>query len=327
MNHVLGLFPSLDGVGGIERAGRSAWGAIAGDECFAISFDGSKPKAIAQTLARKWPVRTILVWHIGMLKLLPFARAGEARVVLVLHGIEAWRPVSCAVAKLLDRVDLFLTVSDFTWRRFLEFHPERRSATHVTVPLGLGSPVEKSVVAPSSVPSVLMLSRAMLSESYKGHGAVVAEWKRVVVSVPSARLRIVGPSDMREDLLALAEKNGVAQAVEITGMVSEDEKLRHLEESRCMALPSAGEGFGLVYLEAMRLGRPCLVSTLDAGREVVGSTGLAVNPANGEELAAALVRLLTPGSEWDAWSASSRQRYEANFTEGHFHERLLAALA
>jgi glycosyltransferase involved in cell wall biosynthesis len=83
-----------------------------------------------------------------------------------------------------------------------------------------------------------------------------------------------------------------------------------------------------VYLEAMRMGRPCVVSTADAGREVVcPEGGLAVDPADSAQLGAALLRSLTPGSEWDTWSAGGRKRYETGYTEEHFRGRLLAALA
>ena len=99
-------------------------------------------------------------------------------------------------------------------------------------------------------------------------------------------------------------------------------------EARCLALPSRGEGFGLVYLEAMRLGRPCLASTVDAGREVVNppEAGLAVDPENLTAISDAIVRLLTPGAEWQAWSQSAKARYESEFTAKHFEERLLLTL-
>src|SRR6185369_351165 len=95
------------------------------------------------------------------------------------------------------------------------------------------------------------------------------------------------------------------------------------------ALPICrSEGFGLVYLEAMRAGRPCLVSTLDAGREVVNppEAGLAADPADRQALAAALCRLITPGAEWDRWSEQARLRYEGQFTARHFQERLVKAV-
>ena len=120
----------------------------------------------------------------------------------------------------------------------------------------------------------------------------------------------------------------IAHAKTFLGAVSEERKVQLLLSASCLALPSRGEGFGLVYLEAMRLGRPCLVSNLDAGREVVEppKAGLAVDPADTSELGSALIRLLTPGPEWDQWSIQSRQHFEANFTAERFQSRLASAL-
>ncbi|MGH7135613.1 MAG: glycosyltransferase, partial [Pirellulales bacterium] len=100
-----------------------------------------------------------------------------------------------------------------------------------------------------------------------------------------------------------------------------------LAGARCLAMPSRGEGFGLVYLEAMRLGRPCLVSDGDAGREVVNApeAGLAVDTRDLDGVADALVRLLSGGDQWQSWSAAARRRYEQNFTAEHFQRRLRGA--
>jgi glycosyltransferase involved in cell wall biosynthesis len=75
------------------------------------------------------------------------------------------------------------------------------------------------------------------------------------------------------------------------------------------------------------VGRPCLVSTLDAGREVVNppEAGLGADPGNPQALAEATCRLLTPGSEWDRWSLQARYRYERQFTAERFQQRLMGA--
>src|SRR3569833_1161051 len=149
LSGVLGLFPSLSGIGGVEGAGRIAWNAaasVAGGEAHVFCYGapvshqdvgsgtvhhaGTQAMAVIRASSRKWPVRLILVWHIGMLKLLPFVRARGARVALFLLGFVAWRRPSPATARLLRNVDLFLTNSDFTWTRFLEFHPEWGGAVH-----------------------------------------------------------------------------------------------------------------------------------------------------------------------------------------------------
>jgi hypothetical protein len=54
--------------------------------------------------------------------------------------------------------------------------------------------------------------------------------------------------------------------------------------------------------------------------------GLACDPGNLDDLAAATARLLTDGPEWEAWSVNALQRYNARFTAAQFQERLRAAL-
>ena len=78
----------------------------------------------------------------------------------------------------------------------------------------------------------------------------------------------------------------------------------------------------------MRMGRPCIVSRMDAGTEVVNppEAGLAVDLSRPAETAAAVVRLLTPGADWDRMAAAARCRYESRFTAAHYEQRLLGSL-
>ena len=63
------------------------------------------------------------------------------------------------------------------------------------------------------------------------------------------------------------------------------------DRASIFCMPSSGEGFGLVYLEAMQRGCVCVVSDRDAAREVVGDTGFIVGLENEDELADAIRRL------------------------------------
>jgi phosphatidyl-myo-inositol dimannoside synthase len=273
----------------------------------------------------------VLVWHIRLLKLLPFFRRLRAKVALFLHGTEAWARQDRLTQLLLRRVDLFLSSSDYTWRRFAGANPRFAQAPQRTTHLGIGTPLPGPAPDPAveGPPSALMVGRLASVDDYKGHREVIGAWPGVVERVPGAELWIAGEGDLRGDLQRLAAARGVAGRVRFWGRVTEAQKEALLARARCLALPSRGEGFGLVYLEAMRLGRPCLVSTADAGREVVAppGAGLAADPADPGALAGALGRLLTGGPEWAAWSAAARARYEARFTARHFQERLTTALA
>jgi phosphatidylinositol alpha-1,6-mannosyltransferase len=348
---LLGLFPPLgEGcVGGIQASGRLAWDALrrhggrsahlfvcggsiepgAADRRSAIRRGGTRLGAVARASRTRWSAGTVLVWHVGLLKLLPFFRLSRARVVVFLHGVEAWRPLDWLTRRLLRRVDLFLTNSDHTWGRFLERHPALGRPAHATVHLGVGEPLPGPTPPPAPAPAALMLARLARGEAYKGHREVIAAWPEVRRRVPGAELWLAGDGDLRRELETWVGGLPQAAHVRFLGRVSEAEKERLLARCRCLALPSRGEGFGLVYAEAMRMGRPCLVSTADAGREVVGppGCGLAVDPRSPAEVAAALGRLLTAGPEWDRWSRQARARYEARFTAAHFQARLLEAMS
>jgi phosphatidyl-myo-inositol dimannoside synthase len=346
---LLGLFPTLacQKIGGVETSGRVAWQGIMDyglrSAClFCFGSKGEEPNdegdghtvyaaskfgAVVAALGRRWPAHLALVWHLDLLKLLPFFRIPDARVVLFLHGVEAWRAQDWLTRTFLRRVDLFLSNSDHTWQRFLSFHPRLSDALHRTVHLGIGSPIG-AVPVPAQQPATLMLGRLCRGEDYKGHREMIAAWPLVQKRIPDAELWIAGDGDLRQDLEETVRACGLEGQIRFWGQVSEGEKQNLLARARCLALPSRAEGFGLVYAEGMRMGRPCLVSTADAGQEVVNppEAGLAADPVDLEAIAQAVCRLLTLGPEWDRWSLQARHRYKTHFTAEQFHQRLVAAL-
>ena len=347
---MLGMFAGLSLYGGIPASGLLAWEKMLetfnGPQqlhlfCYAqrqdvdtydvpvpAMFAWGRLKASIAALSRRWPVQTVLVWHIGLLKLLPFLRIFNARVILFLHGTEIWRYRSWLDRVCLRQVDLFLTNSDFTWRQFVQANPSYSSAPHRTVHLGIGSALAEGTPAPAPPPAALMIGRMDKSDDYKGHRELISAWPAVVARMPDAELWIAGDGDLREELEQLAAARAPQHTIRFFGRVSEEKKQEMIAQCRCLALPSRAEGFGLVYLEAMRVGRPCLVSTLDAGREVINppEAGLAVDLDNAENLVGAVCELLQSGPRWDAWSVNARRRYQNTFTAAHFQERLISAL-
>jgi phosphatidylinositol alpha-1,6-mannosyltransferase len=287
----------------------------------------SKAGAAIESLKLRGWGEQIVFWHLDLVKLLPFIGGGGRRKYLFLHGVECWRPLDGFTSRLMDRIDMFLTNSEFTWNRFAEIHPRWKNASHRTVWLGVGIP-EFSVEPPGKIPAAIIIGRMNATEDYKGHRELIAAWPLVIDRIPDAELWIVGDGNAAADLKSLASAGSASAQIRFFGPVSEEEKQRLLRQSRCLVLPSRGEGFGLVYLEAMRLGRPCLSSVHDAGQEVIAppQSGLAVEPGDAHALAEAVAELLKPDCRWQQWSANAKCRYEAEFTAAHFQQRLADAL-
>jgi phosphatidylinositol alpha-1,6-mannosyltransferase len=332
-----------DGVfGGVQLSGRIARDALSRSDrtlrsvCYrnpaesaSAHFGCTDSKLDAARLAgaaRKY-ADSILVWHADMLKLLPLVRRTDTKTFLFLHGIECWGRAGRLSDALFGFVDVFLTNSSHTWSRFVQNNPRWSNSSHRVVPLGTGC-IESCPPPPAALPSAVIIGRMERDENYKGHKELLRAWPLVLKRIPEAQLHVIGAGQLESELKTMAASLYISESVKFLGKVSDEERSKEIQQARCLLLPSRGEGFGLVYLEAMRYARPCLVSTLDAGREVVSppEAGLAVDPENISAVAESAIRLLSSGAEWDSWSARAKSLYDSNFTAAHFQQRLLAAL-
>ena len=130
----------------------------------------------------------------------------------------------------------------------------------------------------------------------KNTGTLLAALPAVARAIPGARLRVVGGGPRLPALRRRARGLGIGERVDFLGALAGDDALRsEYAAADCFCLPSLQEGFGIVFLEAMAAGLPVVAGRRAAVPEVVadGETGILVNPESEEEVAAALVRLLT----------------------------------
>jgi phosphatidylinositol alpha-1,6-mannosyltransferase len=90
-------------------------------------------------------------------------------------------------------------------------------------------------------------------------------------------------------------------------------------------MPSRGEGFGLVYIEAMRQGVPVIASIHDGAREVNvdGETGYNVDLDQSGELTARLITLLSHPVLRHRMGAAGQQRWHEHFRLACLRSRLL----
>ena len=114
---------------------------------------------------------------------------------------------------------------------------------------------------------------------------------------PAARLRrgeegdarpeldIAGRGPLEPALRALAHELGIADSVRFLGYVARSRSA--IERSAVVVVPSMGEGFGMVALEAMERARPVIAAEIGGLGELVrdGETGLLVPPGEAEPLA------------------------------------------
>jgi phosphatidyl-myo-inositol dimannoside synthase len=247
----------------------------------------------------------------------------RAPYLLVLLGIEAWRRLSWDRARAVRGAAAVLAISRHTLERARPFCPGLERAR--VVPLALADrapagPVDRALVARLGEGYVLIVGRMDPRERYKGHDELLA----ALAAVPGARLVVAGEGEDRPRLEALAAALGLGERVTFTGFVGEATLAELYRRCAVFAMPSRGEGFGLVYLEAMRAGKPCIAARGGAAEEVVvdGETGLLVAADDTAELAAALARLLAAPDPAQRLGEAGRRRFLRDFTAERFRERL-----
>jgi phosphatidylinositol alpha-1,6-mannosyltransferase len=253
---------------------------------------------------------------------------------VLLCGIEVWDPTLSADRKSALRAAVSrIAISGYTAARVSRAHPDIGRVS--VCPLALLpranelAVYDSGLVGQMSQLSVLVIGRMSIAERYKGHDELLECWPEVIHYVPGAQLVIVGRGDDVERLRAKAANLEIADHVLFTGFVS-DATLDALRRTASIfALPSRGEGFGLVYLEAMRAGLPCIGGTEDAAGDVIsdGNTGSLVDPRDRGALASAIVRLLRSPEMRAVYGMAGKRRFEEEFTFERYCNRLRSVLA
>jgi phosphatidyl-myo-inositol dimannoside synthase len=247
-------------------------------------------------------VDVIYCGHINMMPVaVLLARLSGASLWLQIHGIDAWEQPSRLIQWSVSQADLVTAVSRYTRRRFLSWAsvaPEKIKVLPNTIHDRF-SPGPKSLAlldrfSLHGKKVLLTVSRLAASERYKGHDRVINALPRVLAICPDARYLVVGDGDDRPRLEDLAHRKGVADKVIFAGHVAEDELVDHFRLGDVFVMPSSGEGFGIVYLQAAACGTQLIAGKIDGSVDALadGALGRLVDPHDEHALADAIADAL-----------------------------------
>jgi glycosyltransferase involved in cell wall biosynthesis len=136
--------------------------------------------------------------------------------------------------------------------------------------------------------------------NYKSPDLLVKAMPQILRKSPHTRLIIAGGGPLFAELERLVKELNLADAVRITGSISNDEKILYYNAADVFVLPStnSGESFGIVLLEAASAGLTIVVSSLSTFRAFIkdGYNGLVAEMGNVNSLAEKINQLLTDPS-------------------------------
>ncbi|MDX1482703.1 MAG: glycosyltransferase family 4 protein [Woeseiaceae bacterium] len=192
------------------------------------------------------------------------------------------------------------------------FALDERSVTVAPMGVDLHERFTPQRDAPPQEDSVLFVGRLTAE---KGCSHLIDAVARVRQRRPGIRLIIVGDGPLRTALTAQAHSLGIADRVRFEGAVPQHRLPAYYASAALGVVPSVSEGFGLTIVEAMGCGCPVLASDLPAIRDIVEHerTGLLATPADPEDLATGIDRLLSDRALAAALARAARDRVVENF--------------
>jgi len=214
---------------------------------------------------------------------------------------------------LLDRVDARIAVSESARATAQHYAP----GDYEVIPNGV-------LIPPVAEPgdrdhTVLFVGR---QERRKGLPVLLRAWPDVHRRT-GARLKIVGADPLAVRLLMTRSHH--PEGVDVLGFLSQEELTRELLRAKVMAAPSLGsESFGMVLTRAFACATPVVASDIRGYREVMSDeAGLLVPPDDPQQLADALVELLTDEQRRRLLGANARLIAEEQYDWDGIARRLL----
>ncbi len=357
---IIGLFPELQSSGGVQRVGRHIAAALAeyakqsgadyrflslndppglhSDAVGACRFDFSgyeraKGRFLIAALGASAPGHTVVISahpNLAPLALAMRVVAPRLRSVVHTHGIEVWNRLDWLRSWALRAADLVLAPSIDTTKKVIEVQGvSREKVKHL--PWGLDPEFRADLSANSKDPAprlanqkiVLAVGRMAKAERYKGIDIIIAALPQTLEAVPDLQFVVVGDGDDRSRLEHLASYSGLADRVHFLGDLPQNELIATYLRCSVFVLPSRGEGFGLVFLEAMALGRPVVGPSYGAPAEFIqhGQHGLLVDPESPKAVAAALIKLLTSPERASQMGQAAKQWVSSEYSYERFRDK------
>lgn len=281
--------------------------------CSTICCSGSKWKFCVQALrlAKSGVASTSIVGHVALAPVAWILHVFGLiqHYVVILHGIEAWHQLPLLQRFAIRRATTTIATTRYTAREFCFFNGP--VANCVTIPLAcdLRQPAARPAARAANT-RILTVCRLSASDRYKGVDTVLHAMRIACDRKFAVTLDVVGDGDDRRRLEDLSRLLGVDDSVRFHGSLSDEELGLLFSQSHIFVMPSRKEGFGIVFLEAMCAGLPCIGANHGGTPEVIdhGENGFLIEYGDVAQLAFYLGELLAGPGLYEKMSNAARRR-------------------
>ncbi|QNA44975.1 glycosyltransferase family 4 protein [Lacibacter sediminis] len=303
------------------------------------AFKGKKLQFVLWAIKQSLQQDVIVLGHLNLAPIAVLLKmiAPKKKLIIICHGVEVFEPVSGFKKKALQQADHVLAVSSFTKDKLVTkqgLSNEKIMVFPNTIDPFFNFPVDFAkpgylqqrygIAAHEKV--ILTLTRLNSNEGYKGYDTLVTVLPELLKQNIPFKYILAGKADATElqRMNTLIKSLGLEQQVMMPGFIADKEITDHYLLADVFVMPSKGEGFGIVYTEAMACGLPVIAGNKDGSTEALqfGELGTLIDPDSADELKEALVKVLHEQHE----PLQVQQRMLEYFSFEKFKERLKTVL-
>ncbi len=281
-----------------------------------LNFNGFNNNPFLFGLSTIWnsfSSNVIVISHLNLSLFALIAKLVNPRlkIIVQLHGIEAWANLSGVQERLLNQANKILAVSEFTRNMVLSKYPKLRDKIIVfNNSLNGIAKYEFNELERNKFRSklnledhqklIITIGRLLNTEAYKGYDKTIEAISRLQNN--NVVFHIIGKSEEIEKLRIqnLINKNNLQTQVKLIGFVNDDELKWYYQAADLFVMPSKGEGFGLVFIDAMANGLRVIGGNADGSVDAISSfsESYLVNPDDVNEIANSISIALN--SKWSS---------------------------
>jgi len=225
------------------------------------------------------------------------------RYIILFYGVEAWNTFSESRKAALKEASSVICISEFTKSKMIAQVPELTNKVFVLPPT-VDSQFFEIRPKPAHLLKrygirqedkvILTVARLEKKEGYKGYYQILGIMPFILSGFPQAKYIIVGGGNDLDNIKMNTSGAGLGNSVIFSGHIRDDELPDYYNLCDVFIMPSRGEGFGIVFLEALACGKPVIAGNKDASKEALlnGEVGILLDPADSSSIADWIIRIL-----------------------------------
>jgi len=292
------------------------------------NFNKNKVKASLYLIKNIYNVDKLIVAHLNLLPIVIVAKMinPKLKIYLSIYGIEVWKKLPFMYQIFLSKIKI-LSISTYTTEIFTKYNNiSKKNIFYLPPDTSVNIDKNFQNVYGDNEFNILSVTRLDSNDNYKGIDSMIKTIPILISKIPNLKYTIIGKGDDKDRLIELSKELKVQNFIDFKGYVEFIEP--YYQHCDVFSLPSKGEGFGIVYIEAMKYEKPCIACDDGGQTDVVldNKTGCLCKYYDIDCLSERIITLYGDVEKRNQFGKNGYKYLLEKFTFEKFKERLIRIL-